>query len=315
MSIFENEINKREHSLWVEKYRPQILADYVGNETVKETIAQYLDTNDIPHLLFYGKAGTGKTTLAKLIVNTIKCDWMIINASDENNVDTVRNKVKNFASSVGFAGFKVIILDEFDYMTPNAQAILRNLMETFSKHCRFILTCNYIEKIIDPIQSRCQSFAITPPTKKDVAVQVAKILDTEGVKYDLKNVADIITSYYPDIRRVINTCQLQSVKGELKVDKQIMVESDFKTKLIELLKAKDDKRNTFLNIRQAVADNKLNDYSEMYTMLYDKVDEYASGNTANVILTIADGVSKDALVVDKEIIFMATIIQILNIIK
>lgn len=315
MSIFENDINKREHSLWVEKYRPQTLADYVGNETVKETIQQYLETNDIPHLLFYGKAGTGKTTLAKLIVNTIKCDWMILNASDENNVDTVRTKVKNFASSVGFAGFKVIILDEFDYMTPNAQAILRNLMETFSKHCRFILTCNYIEKIIDPIQSRCQSFAITPPTKKDVAVQVAKILDTEGVKYDIKNVAEIITSYYPDIRRVINTCQLQSVKGELKVDKQIMVESDFKSKLIELLKAKDDKRNTFLNIRQAVADNKLNDYSEMYTMLYDKVDEYATGNTANVILTIADGVSKDALVVDKEIVFMATIIQILNIIK
>jgi len=315
MSLFENEINKREHTLWVEKYRPQALADYVGNETVKETIQSYLEAHDIPHLLFYGKAGTGKTTLAKLIVNTIKCDWMILNASDENNVDTVRTKVKNFASSVGFAGFKVIILDEFDYMTPNAQAILRNLMETFSKHCRFILTCNYIEKIIDPIQSRCQTFAITPPTKKDVAVQVAKILDTEGVRYDIKNVAEIINSYYPDIRRVINTCQLQSVKGELRVDKQIMVESDFKTKLIELLKAKDEKRNTFINIRQAVADNKLNDYSEMYTMLYDKVDEYATGNTANVILTIADGVSKDALVVDKEIVFMATIIQILNIIK
>jgi len=315
MSFFANDISKREHTLWVEKYRPQTLADYVGNEQVKETIQQYLDTNDIPHLLFYGKAGTGKTTLAKLIVNTIKCDHMIINASDENNVDTVRNKVKNFASSVGFAGFKVIILDEFDYMTPNAQAILRNLMETFSKHCRFILTCNYIEKIIDPIQSRCQSFAITPPTKKDVAVQVSKILDTEKIKYDIKNVADIINSYYPDIRRILNTCQLQSAKGELKVDHQVMVESNFQTKLIDLLKSNDDKRNLFLKIRQSVADNHLNDYSEMYSMLYDKVDDYASGNTANVILTIADGLSKDALVVDKEIVFMSTIIQILNIIK
>lgn len=315
MSFFANDISKREHSLWVEKYRPQTLADYVGNETIKETIQQYLDNNDIPHLLLYGKAGTGKTTLAKLIVNTIKCDHMIINASDENNVDTVRNKVKNFASSVGFAGFKVVILDEFDYMTPNAQAILRNLMETFSKHCRFILTCNYIEKIIDPIQSRCQSFAITPPTKKDVAVQVAKILDKESIKYDLKNVADIISSYYPDIRRILNTCQLQSAKGELKVDHAIMVESNFQTKLIDLLKSSNDKRNLFLNIRQAVADNRLNDYSEMYSMLYDKVDEYAAGNTANVILTIADGLSKDALVVDKEIVFMSTIIQILNIIK
>jgi replication factor C small subunit len=240
---------------------------------------------------------------------------MIINASDENNVDTVRNKVKGFASSVGFAGFKVVILDEFDYMTPNAQAILRNLMETFSKHCRFILTCNYIEKIIDPIQSRCQSFAITPPTKKDVAIQVSKILDTEKITYDIKNVADIVSSYYPDIRRILNTCQLQSAKGELKVDHAIMVESNFQTKLIDLLKSSNDKRNLFINIRQAVADNRLNDYSEMYTMLYDKVDEYAAGNTANVILTIADGLSKDALVVDKEIVFMSTIIQILNIIK
>jgi replication factor C small subunit len=315
MSFFANENSKREHSLWVEKYRPQTLAEYVGNETVKETIQQYLDNNDIPHLLLHGKAGTGKTTLAKLIVNTIKCDSMIINASDENNVDTVRNKVKNFASSMGFAGFKIIILDEFDYMTPNAQAILRNLMETFSKHCRFILTCNYHEKIIDPIKSRCQTFAITPPTKKDVAIQVTRILDAEKIKYDVKNVADIISSYYPDIRRILNTCQLQSAKGELKVDHQIMVESNFQTKLVDLLKANDDKRNMFMNIRQAVADNRLNDYSEMYSMLYSRVDEYAAGNTANVILTIAEGLSKDALVVDKEIVFMSTIIQILNIIK
>ena len=315
MSFFENDISKREHSLWVEKYRPQTLSEYVGNETVKETIQQYLDNNDIPHLLLHGKAGTGKTTLAKLIVNTIKCDSMIINASDENNVDTVRNKVKNFASSMGFAGFKIIILDEFDYMTPNAQAILRNLMETFSKHCRFILTCNYHEKIIDPIKSRCQTFAITPPTKKDVAIQVTRILDAEKIKYDVKNVADIISSYYPDIRRILNTCQLQSAKGELKVDHQIMVESNFQTKLVDLLKANDDKRNMFMNIRQAVADNRLNDYSEMYSMLYSRVDEYAAGNTANVILTIAEGLSKDALVVAKEIVFMSTIIQILNIIK
>ena len=301
--------------LWVEKYRPQTLADYVGNETIKETIQQYLDNNDIPHLLLYGKAGTGKTTLAKLIVNTIKCDHMIINASDENNVDTVRNKVKNFASSVGFAGFKVVILDEFDYMTPNAQAILRNLMETFSKHCRFILTCNYIEKIIDPIQSRCQSFAITPPTKKDVAIQVSKILDTEKITYDIKNVAEIVSSYYPDIRRILNTCQLQSNKGELKVDKAIMIESDFKTKLVDALKGSDDKRNLYLKTRQMVLDNQMNDYTEMYTYLYDKVDDYAGGNTANIILAIAEAQSKDALVVDKEIIFASLLIQIINIIR
>ena len=315
MSFFANENSKREHSLWVEKYRPQTLAEYVGNDTVKETIQQYLDNNDIPHLLLYGKAGTGKTTLAKLIVNTIKCDHMIINASDENNVDTVRNKVKNFASSMGFAGFKIIILDEFDYMTPNAQAILRNLMETFSKHCRFILTCNYHEKIIDPIKSRCQTFAITPPTKKDVAVQVTRILDAENIKYELKNVADIISSYYPDIRRILNTCQLQSAKGELKVDKAIMIESDFRNKLVDALKGNDDKRNLYLKTRQMVLDNQMNDYTEMYTYLYDKVDDYAGGNTANIILAIAEAQAKDALVVDKEIVFASLLIQIINIIR
>ena len=313
--MFEFKEEQINHSLWVEKYRPSKLDDYVGNEHLKSKVSGYIENEDVPHLLFFGKAGTGKTTLAKLIVSSIDCDVMMINASDENNVETVRNKVKNFASSMGFKKYKIIILDEFDYMTPNAQAILRNLMETFSKHCRFILTCNYHEKIIDPIKSRCQTFAITPPTKKDVAIQVTRILDAEKIKYDLKNVADIISSYYPDIRRILNTCQLQSAKGELKVDHQIMVESNFQTKLVDLLKANDDKRNMFMNIRQAVADNRLNDYSEMYSMLYSRVDEYAAGNTANVILTIAEGLSKDALVVDKEIVFMSTIIQILNIIK
>ena len=312
MSFFANDISKREHSLWVEKYRPQTLADYVGNEQVKETIQQYLDTNDIPHLLFYGKAGTGKTTLAKLIVNTIKCDHMIINASDENNVDTVRTKVKNFASSVGFAGFKVIILDEFDYMTPNAQAILRNLMETFSKHCRFILTCNYVEKIIEPIQSRCQTFQITPPTKKDVAIQMSKILKAENVSFDPKDLVPIIDSSYPDIRKIINTCQLNSLKGKLQVDVQNLLENDYKMKVLEILKSKDDKRNKYMNIRQAILDSKATDFSDLFTLLYDKVDEYAGENTANVILVLGDGVAKSAVAIDKEIIAASTLIQILN---
>jgi replication factor C small subunit len=298
----------------VEKYRPQTLADYVGNETIKETIQQYLDNNDIPHLLLYGKAGTGKTTLAKLIVNTIKCDHMIINASDENNVDTVRNKVKNFASSVGFAGFKVVILDEFDYMTPNAQAILRNLMETFSKHCRFILTCNYIEKIIEPIQSRCQTFQITPPTKKDVAIQMSKILKSESIEFDPKDLVPIIDSSYPDIRKIINTCQLNSNKGKLKVDVQNLLENDYRNKIIDILSSKDDKRNKYMKVRQALIDSKVTDFTDLYTMLYDKVDEYGGENTANIILLLGDGVSKSAVAIDKEIIAAATLIQILNII-
>jgi replication factor C small subunit len=315
MSFFEKETTKTENTLWVEKYRPQTLKDYIGNDLLKEKVQSYLDNNDVPHLLLYGKAGTGKTTLAKIIAQTIECDMMVINASDENNVETVRNKVKNFASGAGFKGFKIIILDEFDYMTPNAQAILRNLMETFSRHTRFILTCNYHEKIIEPILSRCQTFAVNPPSKKEVAVHVTEILNKEGIRFDIKDVADIISSFYPDIRRVMNTCQLQSSKGELKVDKQTILQADFKNKIVDLLASGEEKRNAYMQIRQIVGDNKVNDFAELYTALYERLDDYANGNTANVILELAQGQFRDALVIDKEICFMATIIAIINIIK
>ena len=312
MSFFEQKEEMVDNSLWVEKYRPIKLDDYVGNEHLKEKVSGYIESKDVPHLLLFGRAGTGKTTLAKLIVKSIECDYMIINASDENNVDTVRNKVKNFASSQGFKKYKIIILDEFDYMTPNAQAILRNLMETFSKHCRFILTCNYVEKIIDPIQSRCQTFQIVPPSKKEVAVQLDKILKSEDIKYDVKDLVPIIDSSYPDIRKIINTCQLNSVKGVLKLSKNDLLDSDFKTKILDILKASDDSRNKYMKIRQTVADSKVQDFTEMYSLLYDKVDEYASGKVSGVILVLAEGQHRDALAVDKEIPFMATILNILS---
>ena len=313
MFIEQSEENVN-HSLWTEKYRPFKLADYVGNEHLKSKVEGYLETGEIPHLLLYGKAGTGKTTLAKLIVKSIECDYMIINASDENNVETVRNKVKNFASSMGFKPFKIIILDEFDYMTANAQAILRNLMETFSGHCRFILTCNYVEKVIEPIQSRCQTFQIVPPTKKDVAMQISKILKNEEIEFEVKDLVPIIDAAYPDIRKVINTCQLNSIKGKLKVDVQNLLENDYKNKIVDILKSSDDKRNKYMKVRQALIDSKVTDFTDLYTMLYDKVDEYGGENTANVILLLGDGVSKSAVAIDKEIIAAATLIQILNII-
>ena len=311
MAFFEDNINEKvNNSLWVEKYRPKKLEEYVGNDHLKQKVSDYLSSGDVPHLLFFGKAGTGKTTLAKLIVNSINCDHIIINASDENNVDTVRNKVKGFASTVGFKDLKVIILDEFDYMTPNAQAILRNLMETFSKHCRFILTCNYVEKVIDPIQSRCQTFQIVPPTKKDVAVQISQILGKEGVSFEPKDLVPIIDSSYPDIRRIINTCQLNSSKGKLKLDTTSVIDSDIKTKIVEILKGNDAKPNKWKNIRQAIADSRVQDFSEMYSYLYEKVDEYGGYNTSNIILILSESQHKDALVVDKEITFMSCIIQI-----
>ena len=315
MAFFEdnNTPKKVTNSLWVEKYRPSKLTEYVGNEHLKDKVKDYLESGEIPHLLFFGKAGTGKTTLAKLIVNSIDCDHIIINASDENNVDTVRNKVKGFASTVGFKDMKIIILDEFDYMTPNAQAILRNLMETFSRHCRFILTCNYVEKVISPIRSRTQEFQIVPPTKKDVAVQISQILGKEVVSFQPKDLVPIIDSSYPDIRKIINTCQLNSSKGQLKLDTTSVIDSDLKSKVVEILKGNDAKPNKWKNIRQAVADSRTQDFTELYTFLYEKVDEFGGTNTSNIILILSESQSKDALVVDKEITFMSCIIQIVGI--
>ena len=303
-----------ENTLWVEKYRPNTLDTYIGNEQLKDKVKHYLDSGDLPHLLLFGKAGTGKTTLAKLLVNNIDCDYLYINASDENNVETVRSKVKNFASTMGFKDYKVIILDECDYITTNAQAALRNLMETFSKHCRFILTCNFVERIIDPIKSRCQSFQVIPPNKNDVAKHLHIILTQEGVGYEREDLGIIVNSGYPDIRRVINGAQRQSIGGRLSIDKQSIVENDYKMKLLEILKTQ-DKKNAFKNIRQLMADSKGTDFADLFRLLYDEVDSYGSGKIADCILIIAKYELSDAQVVDKEINAMAMLIEILSTIK
>ena len=307
-------MERLEHSLWVEKYRPTTLDTYIGNEHLKSKVSVYLESGDLPHLLLYGKAGTGKTTLAKLLVNNIECDYMYINASDENSVDTVRNKVRGFASTMGFKDYKIIILDECDYITPNAQAALRNLMETFSKHCRFILTCNFVERIIDPIQSRCQSFQVIPPSKKEVAVHMTNILKEEGISSKVDDIAGLVNAGYPDIRRVINSCQRQCVDGMLVVDKQSLVESDYKMKLMEIIK-KESKKDAFKSVRKLLADSQVTDFAELYKLMYDEVDSYGTGHIAECILIIAKYQLSDSQVVDKEINAMAMIIELLGVIK
>ena len=299
------------HSLWVEKYRPTDLSTYIGNEHLREKVGVYLESGDVPHLLLYGRAGTGKTTLAKIITKNIDCDYLYVNASDENKIDDVRNKIKTFAASIGFKDLKVVILDECDYLTPNAQAALRNLMETFSKHCRFILTCNYVERIIDPIQSRCQPYKIVPPSRKDVAKQMVNILNEEGATYNLDDVALIVNAGYPDIRRVINSAQRQVVDGKLKVDVNSVIQSDYKIKLLESLTP----TAKVTDIRQLLADNSVSDYSEIYRLLYDEVDNYGKGKQAECIMNIAEAQFQDVNVVDKEINFMSLIIRIMRILK
>lgn len=301
-----------QHTLYVEKYRPQSLDTYIGNETIKETFKRYLQANDVPHLLLHGDAGSGKTTLAKIVANGIaKDNYIYINASDENSIDTVRDKIKQFASSIGFGGLKIIILDESDYLTPNAQAALRNIMETFSKTTRFILTCNYVDKIIDPIQSRCQIFNIVPPSKKDVAVHTMGILQTEGIDFAKEDLAQIINLTYPDIRRVLNTVQRCILDGKLQLDKTTIVQNNFYSTIVDVLKSGKNRREKFLEVRQIIADNGIRDYNPLFRYLYDNVEEYATGFMSSAILIIADAQYKDAMVVDHEINAMAMFIQLI----
>lgn len=303
---------KQEHDLWVEAFRPSTLDGYIGNEHVIDKAKLWIESGELPHLLFYGPAGTGKTTLAKVLANAVDSQIMYINASDENSVDIVRDKIKRFASSVGFNRWKIIILDEFDYMTPNAMATLRNLMETYSKSARFILTCNYIEKIIDPIQSRCQVFSITPPNKTDVAKRLVTVLEQKGIEYDIKDVASIINASYPDVRRAINSAQSHVVNGKLILDKSSIVQANYMTEILETLKNLTDKKSAFTKIRQIIADSKVKDFTPLYTFLYDNLDEFATGHIAAIILIIAEAQFKDATVVDKEINIMAMFVNMMN---
>ena len=304
----------KEHTLWVEKYRPSSLDTYIGNEHLKSKVKVYLESGDLPHLLLFGKAGTGKTTLAKLLVKNIECDYLYINASDETGVDNVRNKVKSFASTIGFKDLKIIILDECDYISPNAQAALRNVMEIFSKHCRFILTCNYVERIIDPIQSRCQSFQIIPPSKQEVASHLYNILHGEGVDFQIDDIKILVNSGYPDIRRVINSSQRNVVNGKLKLDTTSILQNDYKLKLLKILKTQ-NKKTAFKDIRQLLADNKITDFADLFRLLYDEVDDWGTGHVAECILIISRYELSDSQVVDKEINAMAMVIELLGVIK
>jgi DNA polymerase III delta prime subunit len=302
------------NNLFVEKYRPSELNDYVGNPEIKQKCETFINEDEIPHLLFHGKAGTGKTTLAKILTNNISCDHIYINASDENNVETVRNKIKGFASTVGFNKWKIIVLDEADYLTPNAQAILRNLMETFSNTTRFILTCNYVEKIIEPIRSRCQTFKIQPPSMKDIALRLSTVLTTENIGFNPKDVKFIIENDYPDIRKMLGTIQSNVVDGNLKLSNDLVSANDTENKIIDILQSDGSKKDKFVSIRQLLLDSGTNDYTNLYSLLYRRIDDYGVGNIAPIILEIADGENKSAFAVDKEITAMATLIKILDII-
>jgi replication factor C small subunit len=301
----------KKHTLWIEKYRSQTLEQYIGNDAVKDRISDCIAKNDIPHFIFSGTAGTGKTTLAKLIVNNIKCDYIYLNASDENGIDMIREKVKGFASSATFNPIKVVILDESDFLTQPAQAALRNIIEEYSINTRFILTCNYIERLIEPLTSRCEIHILKPPSMPDVARHICtNILDVEGVEYDLKNVAMLVKEYYPDIRSIIKNLQAGVKDNKYQ---WIALSTDWLAKVVEVLKSRDKK--AWYTIRQITADAQVDDFQVAYRYMFDNLEKYSHGHDAEISVVLDDHIWRAGVVPDKEINFAAAIARILELNK
>ena len=293
--------------LWVEKYRPTTLEEYVGNETIKSKIADYLRQGSIQNLLFHGVAGTGKTTLAKLIAKNLNCDLLYINASDERGIDTIREKIIPFASTMGFNDVKIVILDEADYITPQAQATLRNTIESCSKTTRFILTCNYLERIISPLQSRCQTFEITPPSKGDVWNKCENILHNENVEFETTKIKAAIDTHYPDIRKIINTLQGSVVDGYVKIDDNSLKNSQLGDQIVDAL----EKKLKLSVIRQILADSGAREFDGLFKILYDNVSKYTN-REGEAILIIAKYQYEYTFVLEKEICIAAMLNKLLD---
>ena len=303
----------KQHTLWVEKYRSNTLENYVGNENIKQTVQKYLDQNDIQNFLFYGPAGTGKTTLAKLIVNNLDCDYLYINASDERGIDTIRDKVSGFASAASFKPLKIVILDEADFITIQGQAALRNVIETYSRTTRFILTCNFVERIIDPLQSRCQVLKIVPPSKNDIAKHVFNILKQEETEIELEDLKLVVNQFYPDVRKILNTLQMGANDGQIVVDKTILVSSNYKNQILNELCKPNQK--SFNNIRQIIADAGVSDFEDLFRFLYDNVEKYAPLSVGEIVIYIEEYQYHSNFRIDKEINTMALISRILSLIS
>lgn len=303
------EMSKKTNTLWVEKYRSADLDSYVGNENIKTTIRKYLEQNDIQNFLFYGPAGTGKTTLAKLIVNNLDCDYLYINASDERGIDTIRDKVSGFAMSASFSPLKVIILDEADFLTIQGQAALRNVIETYSRTTRFILTCNFVERIIDPLQSRCQVLKIVPPSKQDIAYHLMDVFKSEEVDCSADDLKTIVNQFYPDLRKMLNTAQLSIRDSEVVVDKSIIVSSNYMSQVVKELSSP---KPNWKNIRQIIANANVQDFESLYRYLYDNASIYADGNEGMVAIYINEYSYQSNFRIDKEINIMALIAKLIE---
>jgi len=305
-----------EEFLFVEKYRPKTVEECILPENLKTTFQQFVNQKNVPNLLLSGPAGCGKTTVAKAMLEELNCDYIVINGSMNGNIDTLRNEIKNYASAVSFSGGrKYVILDEADYLNPNStQPALRNFMEEFSGNCGFIMTCNFKNRIIDPLHSRCSviDFKIKKSDLPALAAQFLKracnILDNENIKYNKKVVATLITQHYPDWRRVLNELQRYSVTG--KIDEGILVhfnENNYKF-LLENLKKRD-----FPAVRKWVAENSDSDTEVLFKNLYDNAYEVVvASSIPDLILILSKYQYQAAFVANPEINLAAAFLEIMS---
>ena len=299
--------------LWVEKYRPKHINDCILPDQLQNTFSKIVENLEIPNMLLTGTAGLGKTTVAKAICNELDLDYIIINGSEEGNIDTLRGKIKQFASSVSLSGgYKVVILDEADYLNPQStQPALRGFIEEFSDNCRFILTCNFKNRIIEPLHSRCGVYEFNT-SKKDMVPLAEKflerleyILGAEGVTYNKKVLIELIMKYAPDWRRIINECQRNSISGTLNLD--VLNSSTNYDDLFSFLKTKD-----FKKVRSWVANNIDTDASAIFRAVYDRMnDKVQPQSIPQLVLILADYQYKNAFVADHELNVVACLTEVM----
>ena len=299
--------------LWTEKYRPKTIADYVfRDDAQRKQVQGWIDSKAIPHLLFSGAPGTGKTTLAKVLINMLdidEYDVLEINASRENSVENVRDKITNFVQTMPFGEFKVVLLDEADYISPNGQAALRGVMETYASSSRFILTCNYPNKIIPALHSRCQGFHIEKIDHTEFTARIATVCVEEGVEIDIDTLDSYVKATYPDLRKCLNLCQMNTVDGKLiKPNEGDSATADYKLAVVDLFK-----QGKILEARKMLCSQvRPEEMDELFRWMYDNLQLWGETQEQQdaAILIIAKGLRNIPMVADQEINLSATLVEL-----